>query len=164
MESNRRNGPPVREGDMRRHLLICFIIGLLFPSCCLARDVAVITGKKNASSALSTKQLQKLLRIETRAWPDGQKVTVYLSNPASADGKLLLEKVYKMTAGELQSLAESQKGAIVILGSDELVLRAVAEHPGAIGVVNVYSITSAVSVVKVDGKLPLEQGYLLHGN
>jgi hypothetical protein len=149
---------------MRRLLLICSIVGLLFPPACLARDVAVITDKKNAASAVSSKQLVKLLRTETRAWPDGQKVTVYLSNPSSADGKLLLEKVYKMTLGELQSLAESQKGNIVILGSDELVLRAVAEHPGAVGVVNVYSINSAVTVVKVDGKLPLEQGYLLHGN
>ena len=35
---------------------------------------------------------------------------------------------------------------------------------GAIGAVNVYSINSAVKVLRVDGKLPLEQGYLLHGN
>lgn len=149
---------------MRRFALFCIALGLLLPPLCLARDIAVITDKKNTWSDLSSRQLQKLLRTETRAWPDGKKVTVYLSNPGSADGKLLLEKVYKMTAGELQSLAESQKGAIVILGSDDLVLRAVAEHPGAIGVVNVYSITSSVSVVKVQGKLPLEQGYLLHGN
>ncbi|HEX7286288.1 MAG TPA: hypothetical protein VF532_08905 [Candidatus Angelobacter sp.] len=149
---------------MRRLLLICFIIGLLLPPFCLARDVAIITDKKNVAPEVSSKQLLKLLRTETRVWPSGQKVTVYLSNPSSADGKLLLEKVYKITLAEFQSLAVSQKNNIVILGSDDLVLRAVAEHPGAIGVVNVYSINSAVTVVKVDGKLPLQQGYLLHGN
>jgi len=36
--------------------------------------------------------------------------------------------------------------------------------PGAIGLVDVYSITSRVNVVKVDGRLPLEQGYLLKGD
>jgi len=40
----------------------------------------------------------------------------------------------------------------------------VASTPGAIGVVDVYSINSSVEVVKIGGKLPLEPGYLLHGN
>ena len=35
---------------------------------------------------------------------------------------------------------------------------------GAIGVVDVYAINSSVAVVKLGGKLPLEPGYLLHGN
>ena len=34
----------------------------------------------------------------------------------------------------------------------------------AIGVVDVYSINSSVAVVKLAGKLPLEPGYVLHGN
>jgi hypothetical protein len=36
--------------------------------------------------------------------------------------------------------------------------------PGAVGLVDVYSINSRVNVLKVDGKLPLEQGYFLQGN
>ena len=40
----------------------------------------------------------------------------------------------------------------------------VAFVPGAVGVVDVYSINSSVVVVKIAGKLPLEPGYLLHGN
>jgi hypothetical protein len=33
-----------------------------------------------------------------------------------------------------------------------------------VGVVDVYAINSSVPVVKLAGKLPLEPGYLLHGN
>jgi hypothetical protein len=33
-----------------------------------------------------------------------------------------------------------------------------------VGVVDVYSINSSVAVIKIGGKLPLEPGYLLHGN
>ena len=40
----------------------------------------------------------------------------------------------------------------------------VASIPGAVGVVDVYAINSSVAVVKLAGKLPLEPGYLLHGN
>jgi len=40
----------------------------------------------------------------------------------------------------------------------------VNSNPGAVGIVNVYSINSRVKVLKVDEKLPMEPGYLLHGN
>jgi hypothetical protein len=33
--------------------------------------------------------------------------------------------------------------------------------PGAVGLVDVYSLNGKVNVLKVDGKLPLEQGYVL---
>ena len=149
---------------MRSYGLCCIVFVLFMTSLSLARDVAVITDKANASSTVSSKDLLKYLKAETARWPDGRKVTVYLSDPASSDGKLLLEKTYKMTPFELKTFAQGQNGNIVILGSDDLVLKAVAANPGAIGVVNVYSINSAIKVLKVDGKLPLERGYLLHGN
>jgi hypothetical protein len=52
----------------------------------------------------------------------------------------------------------------VIVGSEEELLKAVASVPGAVGLVDVYSITSGINVIKVEGKLPLEQGYVLKGN
>lgn len=149
---------------MPRVLLSFVLFALLAPPLCLARDIALIVGKSNPSSAVSNKDLVKLLKNENAKWPDGKKVTVYLSNPSSEDGKVLLQKVYRMTPGELKSVAEGQKGSIVILASDEQVLKAVAEDPTAVGAVNVYSINSAIKVLKVDGKLPMEQGYLLHAN
>src|SRR5262245_27110578 len=149
---------------MRRFALYCISMMLLAPSLCSARDVAVITDKTNPLSSVSNKDLVKLLRADTAKWPDGRKVIVFLSDPYSADGKLLLEQTYGMTPAALETFADGQKGGIVILRSDEEVVKAVAGQPGAIGVVNVYSINSAVKVMKVDGKLPLEPGYLLHGN
>jgi hypothetical protein len=38
----------------------------------------------------------------------------------------------------------------------------VSSTPGAIGFVDEHSITDRVGIVKVDGKLPLEAGYLPH--
>ena len=50
------------------------------------------------------------------------------------------------------------------MDSDEELVNKVASIPGAVGVVDVYAINSSVAVVKLGGKLPLEPGYLLHGN
>jgi hypothetical protein len=52
----------------------------------------------------------------------------------------------------------------VVVASDEEAVQKVQSMPGAVGVVDVYSITGSVVVLKVAGKSPLEQGYLLHGN
>jgi ABC-type phosphate transport system substrate-binding protein len=84
--------------------------------------------------------------------------------------KLVLEKVYGMPESEVNGLiVTSNHGrpnhpAILVVASDEELVNKVASLPGAIGVVDVYSINSSVAVVKIAGKLPLEPGYLLHGN
>ena len=84
--------------------------------------------------------------------------------------KTVLEKVYGMSESELNSLivtsnhGRSVHPAILIATSDEELVNTVASTPGAVGVVDVYSINSSVAVIKVGGKLPLEPGYLLHGN
>jgi hypothetical protein len=41
-------------------------------------------------------------------------------------------------------------------------MKAVQADPGAIGLIEVHSIDNSVKVVRVDGKLPMELGYLPH--
>ena len=48
--------------------------------------------------------------------------------------------------------------------SDEELLKTVEATSGAIGIVDVYSITSSVKVLRIDGKLPFDVGYPLKGN
>ncbi len=140
------------------------LLAVCAPPLCGARDLAVIVDKANASSALTTVEMEKLMKASVAKWPDGRKVMVVLGDPGSADTKMVLQRVYKMTEDEIKSFAETHKGDMLVMGSNELVLKVVATHPGAIGVVDVYSINSNVKVLKLNGKLPLEQGYPLHGN
>src|SRR5215469_1913959 len=138
--------------------LIVFAAQLSF-----ARDLAVIVNKANAASTVTAADLEKLLKLSS-PWPDGKKVKIFLTDPNSAETRNILPHAYKMTAAEIKSLVEAHKADIQIVGSDDLVLTMVDNNPGAIGIVNVYSINSQVKVLKIDGKLPMEQGYLLHGN
>jgi ABC-type phosphate transport system substrate-binding protein len=147
-----------------RSLLLITVVTVALSCLCAARDIAVIVDRTNGSASLSTSDLTKMLKTAIKTWPDGKKVTVFLSDPSSADMKLVLQKVYGMSADEVKAFAGSHRGDVIVVGSDELVLKAVQTNPGALGVVNVYSINSGVKVLKVDGKLPLESGYLFHGN
>lgn len=148
---------------MHRIRPLSFVLVLLAVPLCMARDLAIVVNKANPTSSVTAVDLEKVLKA-AEPWPDGRKVKVFLTDPDSAERKTLLQRAYKTTPLEIMRIIESHKADIQIVASDEVVLMMVDNNPGAIGIVNVYSINSRVKVLKVDDKLPLEQGYLLHGN
>jgi len=153
-----------------RQALIASIFLAFASSFAAARDLALVSNKSNALSGISVQDLVKVSKGQTNRWPDGKAVTFIMRAPASPEMKLLLEKVYELPESEVKGLiltanhGRNGHPAIMIVDSDEDLVNKVASIPGAIGVVDVYAINSSVSVVKVAGKLPLEPGYLLHGN
>lgn len=146
------------------------MLALASASLASARDIALVSNKGNTVHVLTVAELVKVCKAETSRWPDGKPVTFVMRAPSSPEMQVVLTKVYGLTQAEVNMLiANSNRGrtthpAIVIATSDEDLVEKVASLPGAVGVVDVYSINSSVSVVKIAGKLPLEPGYLLHGN
>lgn len=161
---------PAGEGVFLRRALM--VIGLVAASASLAtaRDLALISNKTNGVTELSLPDLVKVCKAQTSRWPDGKPVMLIMRAPANPEMKTFLEKVYGLPEGQVKDLiATANHGrtnhpAIMIVDSDEDLVDKVASIPGALGVVDVYAINSSVSVLKVGGKLPLEPGYLLHGN
>lgn len=154
----------------RRHYLRIVIFVLIAATSAWARDLALVSNKSNPVSAISLADLVKVCKAQTNHWPDGKPVTFVMRSPTAPEMKVVLEKVYGMSESEVDGLiATSNHGrpnhpAILIAASDEELVNHVASLPGAIGIVDVYSINSSVTIVKVAGKLPLEPGYWLHGN
>jgi predicted P-loop ATPase len=96
-----------------------------------------------------------------KKWPDGKDVVLVLHS-SSPDEIVTLEHLNKMSEAEVKALLASHKDSIRTVGSDSDVIDTVALTPGAIGFVSERSITERVMVIKVDGKLPMEAGYLPH--
>jgi ABC-type phosphate transport system substrate-binding protein len=153
----------------RRAMIVCLFL-LASVTLAAARDLALISNKANTLNTLTAAELVKVCKAQTTHWPDGKPVTFVMRAPSAPETKILLEKVFEMPSSGVQELiASANHGrmghpAIVVASSDEDLVNKVASLPGAVGIVDVYSINSAVAVVKVAGKLPLEPGYLLHGN
>jgi ABC-type phosphate transport system substrate-binding protein len=153
-----------------QRLFRIFVLVVLGTSLAAARDIALVSNKSNAVGAITVPDLVKLCKAQTSHWPDGKPVTFVMRSPSAPEMKTVLEKVYGMSESEINSLiVTSNHGrpthpAILVATSDEELVNKVASTPGAIGVVDVYSINSSVAVLKIGGKLPLEPGYLLHGN
>lgn len=153
-----------------QRLLRISIFVVISASLASARDIALVSNKSNALGALTLPDLVKVCKAQTNRWPDGKPVTFIMRSPAAPEMKLVLEKLYGMSESEVSGLivasnhGRTNHPAILVVTSDEELVNKVASLPGAIGVVDVYSINSSVAVVKLGGKLPLEPGYLLHGN
>jgi ABC-type phosphate transport system substrate-binding protein len=135
-----------------------------------ARDLALVSNKANTVTEVSMPDLVKICKGQTSRWPKGKPVTLFTRNPASPEMKLALEKIYARSKDEVNDLiAAANHGranhpAIIVVDSDKDLVESVASTPGAVGLVDVYSINGAITVLRVEGKLPLQAGYPLHGN
>ena len=155
---------------LHQRVLRVFIFVMLAASLASARDLALVANKTNAVGAINLADLVKVCKAQTNRWPDGKPITFVMRAPSAPEMKVVLEKIYGMSENEVNGLiVTSNHGrpnhpAIMVVSSDEELVNKVATLPGAVGVVDVYSINSSVAVVKIAGKLPLEPGYVLHGN
>ena len=123
--------------------------------------MAVVVNKDNAVQNVSSAHLAKLVKGEVKKWPDGKSVVLILHNSSSGE-MATLQHLSKMSESDVKALLAAHKDAIQTVESDADVIDAVASTPGAIGFVEERSITDRVVVVRVDGRLPMEAGYLPH--
>lgn len=133
-----------------------------------AKDLAVVVNKANDTKAISSADLAKIFKNNTKKWSNGQDVVIVLRDPTTPEMRVLVQKVFGVSADQVKALANTANQgrptpSFVFADSDEMVLKLVSSSAGAIGVADVYTINSSVNVVKVEGKMPLEPGYLLHG-
>ncbi len=145
----------------QRHIIgtLVSVVFLLTP--CLAHHMAVVTGKDNKVQTVTSAHLAKIFRGEVKKWPDGRNVILVL-HQVSPDEISTLAHLTKMTTADFKAMLGSRKDSIREVASDAEVIEAVASTPGAIGLVKENSINDRVIVIKVDGKLPMESGYLSH--
>lgn len=139
--------------------VVIFLCAFLTP--CFAHHTAVVVNKDNSVENVTSAQLTKIIRGEIKKWPDGKNIILVLHKD-SAGEREALERLNKMSAPEWNSFVLSHKESIVFVDTDADMLREVQSEFGAIGFIEVRSIDNTVNVIHVDGKLPMELGYLPH--
>ena len=139
--------------------MLAFLCVCLTP--CFAHHTAVVVNKDNGVHNVTSANLGKIVRGEIKKWPDGKNIVLVLHND-SAGERETLERLNKMSAAEWKDFVTVHRDAIVFVDSDADVLKTVQSEPGALGLIEVHSIDNSVNVVHVDGKLPMEFGYLPH--
>jgi len=131
------------------------------------KNMAIVAAASSKLSDVPLADLVKYCKGASRTWPDGKNFTIVIKNPEAPEMHGVLPKLFGGPHAEAKAVISKLIEARVvvrIVESDEELLKTVEATPGAIGVVDVYAINSAVKVLRVDGKLPFDVGYALKGN
>ena len=147
---------------------ILLLLALLaFPTFPAAKNIAVIMSAGSKTADVQLAELIKLCKGTQKTWADGRSFMLVMKDPSAADMRTPVQKLFGMAPADLKAavpkLNESRQ-LVKIVDTDEDLLRTVEATPGALGIVDVYSINSSVKVLRVDGKLPFDVGYPLKGN
>ncbi len=144
-------------------LLFCATVPIL----AAMKNWAVIVSAGSKLQDVSLADLSKLCKGTQKTWPDGRSFTLVVRNPDSPEMRSAMEKLMAGTGTEAKAATAKQgesRPILKVVDTDEDLIRAVGSIPGAVGLVDVYSINSSVKVLRVDGKLPFDPGYSLKVN
>lgn len=139
--------------------LVAFVLASLTP--CFAHHTAVVVNKENGVENVTSAHLVKVIRGEIKKWPNGKNIVLVLHKESSGETETL-ERLNNMSAAEWKAFLVAHRDSIVFVETDADVLKTVQAEPGAVGFIEVHSVDNTVNVVHVDGKLPMEFGYLPH--
>jgi ABC-type phosphate transport system substrate-binding protein len=139
--------------------VVAFLSLCLTP--CFAHHTAVVVNKDNAVENVTSAHLSKIVRGEVKKWPDGKNIVLILHRNSAGETETL-ERLNHMPDAEWRAFLTAHKDAIQFVDTDADVLSLVRSQSGAIGLIEVRSVDDTVNVVHVDGKLPMEFGYLPH--
>lgn len=128
---------------------------------CFAHHTALVVNKENGIDNVTSAQFSKIVRGEVKKWPDGRNIVLILHKDWDGENETL-KHLNKMSASEWNTFLFAHKESIVFVDTDADVLKEVQSEPGAVGLIEVHSIDNSVNVVRVDGRLPMERGYLPH--
>ena len=154
-----------------RKLRVFGLAGLLFlsalPLLSAVKTWALVTATGNKLQGISMAELAKLCKGAQKSWPDGRNFTLVIHDPESPEMHGPIQKLFGVPASEVKPLLAKLnefRPVIRIAETDENLLRTVEATPGAVGLVDVYAINSSVKVLRIDGKLPFDVGYVFKGN
>jgi hypothetical protein len=129
--------------------------------------VAIVVHPETGVDNLTFAELRAIFRGERQFWDDGRRVTLLMRAPVAAERELVLDRIYGMDEAGFREYwigkmfrAEVASGPKLVYSAD-MARDLVTVIPGAITFVPVSDVSAATKVVRIDGKLPSEQGYAL---
>jgi hypothetical protein len=145
---------------LRIVFVFCLIGAWTAPAAPSIKNWAVVVSAGSKLQDVPLADLTKLCQGTQKAWPDGRSFILVINDPESPEMKGPIQKLLGLT-GEAGMATMAKMKAVKIVDSEADLLRTVEATPGAVGIVDVYSINSTVKVLRLDGKLPFDLGYAL---
>lgn len=148
--------------------LVCFGV----PSIGLGQDepsdaIAIVVHKEADVDELSMDELRNIFLARKQFWPDRTRITLLVRAPKSDERDFVLDSIYQMSEAQFRQYwiakmfrAEVPRGPKIVFSAN-MTLDLVTVIPGSISFMKADEVTEDIRVLKIDGKLPSDDGYAL---
>lgn len=153
---------------IRSKLPVIFLVGLVLCSrpAWGGEDVAVVVNSKNQASELSVAVLRKIFSGEKRSWPGGAPIKLIVRAQGAHEREVLLQLLQLSEDGYKRYwTSQAYRGddaEPVAVFSNGMQKEAVMAIPGAIALIDAGDVKPGLKILKIEGKLPGQDGYPLH--
>jgi ABC-type phosphate transport system substrate-binding protein len=151
-------------------LLACLLLGRWAPTSSAqpAGDIAVVVHPDVPVDNLTVSELRRVLLGDREFWPGSVRITLLIRAPIARERDVVLRNLCQMTEAQFRQhwigkvFRADTALAPKIVYSTDMAVDYVNRIPGAITFIDASQAGRGLKVVKVDGRLPGEKGYLLH--
>jgi hypothetical protein len=153
-----------------RLMMACLVLCWLTPAPAAqtaAGDVAVAVHPDVPVDNLTMSELRRIVLGDREFWPGGVRITLLVRAPISHEREVVLKNLCQMTEAQFRQhwigkvFRADTALAPKIIYSDEMARDMVNRIPGGIAFVDAGKPARELKVVKLDGRLPGEKGYIL---
>jgi ABC-type phosphate transport system substrate-binding protein len=130
-------------------------------------DVAVVVNSDTPVSSLTLAEVRKVFLGERQYWSANVPVVLLIRAPVARERNVVLKTIYQMSESQFKQYwiakifrAEAASAPKVVYSND-MANELVIAIPGAIAFIDAREVRSGAKVVRVDGRLPGEAGYVL---
>ena len=130
-------------------------------------DVAVVVHPDMPVDNLTLGDLRRLVLGDREFWPGSVRITLLVRAPVAHERNVMLMNVCQMTEAQFRQhwigkvFRADTAVAPKIVYSAEMAIEAVNRIAGAITLIDASQVSRNLKVVKIDGRLPGERGYVL---
>ncbi len=158
-----------------RQVVLCLLALLIVPigavnaqdEVVVSSAIAIVVNKDTEIENLSLKELRSIFLAERQSWKDRRRIILLVRAPKSDERDFVLNRIYQMTEAQFRQYwiakmfrAEVPRGPKIVFSTD-MTLELVVAIPGSISFMRATDVSGEVKLVRVDGRLPSENGYPL---
>ena len=148
--------------------MVCVLPGTAQPEETIAQTgLAIVVHKDTEIDNLSMSELRNIFLANQQFWSNRKRIILLVRAPQSDERDYVLNRIYRMDEPQFRQYwiakmfrAEVPRGPKIVFSSG-MALDLVVAIPGSISFMRADEVTDEVKVMRVNGKLPSDEGYPL---
>jgi hypothetical protein len=147
--------------------LAAVVIPADLPAQSAGADVAIVAHPETPVEAITLAEVRRVFRGERQYWTPDLPVVLLVRAPVARERSVVLRVIYQMSEPQFKQYwiarifrAEATSGPKIVYSND-IANQLAGAIPGAVGFMPAGEVKPPLKILRVDGKLPGEPGYII---